>query len=141
MGRCSCVQRLLQLFREGGRARRIGGDCVSSGGGRAAVAVFRTENRGYLGRGRLRLGAPLRVLLLEAVRLLMTNELVVSLKHQQTLLALVIQAWGPLEAARTVVTLAAPRCHWLSSWLILVHLSGFLSSVLEPNHDHTRAQS
>ena len=64
----------------------------------------------------------------------MPDELVVSLEHQQTLFALVIEARGPGEATRSLVIRVKAR-------LILINLPRFLTGVLEPHYDHAGTEA
>ena len=66
--------------------------------------------------------------------LLMTNELVVTLKDQETLFTLVVEAGGASESSRAIVSRVQRR-------LVFVDLPRFLSCVLEPNHNHPRRQA
>lgn len=67
----------------------------------------------------------------------MSDELIISLEYQQTLLALIVQAGSSLESSGSVVVQSWCRIY---RRLVLIHLSGFLPSVLEPNNDDSRAK-
>ena len=71
---------------------------------------------------------------LEAVLLLVTDELVISLEHQQTLLTLIIEARGASEAPGSLVI-------WVQTRLILINLASFLTGVLKPDNNHTRTEA
>ena len=71
---------------------------------------------------------------LEAVLLLVTDELVISLEHQQTLFTLIIEARGASEAPGSLVI-------WVQTRLILINLASFLTGDLKPHNNHTRTEA
>lgn len=67
----------------------------------------------------------------------MSDEFVISLEHQQTLVALIVQSGRSLKSIRSFFD--DTRCRF-DSRLVFVDFSGFLSGVLEPHDDHPRTE-
>ena len=87
-----------------------------------------------MGCGLLCLCRPLGIFLLEAVLLLMSDKLVVTLEDQQAFLALVVEARGPGKSSCPIIV-------WINGWLVLVDLTGLLSGILEPNNYDARTKA
>ena len=86
--------------------------------------------------GLLSLSWPLGVLLLEAVLLLVSDQLIVTLENKQTLLALVVAASSSCKTSLIFIG------QWGIRWrLVLIDLSCFLASILKPDNNDSRAQS
>ena len=86
-----------------------------------------------MGCGLLCLCRPLGIFLLEAVLLLVPDQLVVALEDQQALLALIVETRCAGEPTGTFVVGVQTR-------LVLVDLSRLLSRVLEPDNNHSGAE-
>lgn len=63
----------------------------------------------------------------------MSDKFVISLEHQQALVALIVQSGRPLKPIRSFFD--DTRCRF-DGRLVFVDFSGFLSGVLEPHDDH-----
>ena len=82
-----------------------------------------------MGCSLLSLCRPLCIFLLEAVLLLVPDQLVVALEDQQALLALIVEARCAGEPTGTLVVGVEAR-------LVFVDLSRLLSGILEPDNNY-----